>query len=186
MRKRIGMVAVSMFALSTLAVVARADDEKVSVKSLPAAVKKAIEKKFHKAEIEKATKEVEDGETTYEVMLEVDDHPVDVALKADGTILEIERTIPFNKLPAGVKKALEAKYPGAQIEKVEAVTKGEDGPEVYEIAIKTEVVFDAKGKVVKADDEDDEKPSAKAKKPKKHNDKDDDDDHEKGEKGHKD
>ena len=85
---------------------------------------------------------------------------------------------PLRRAPARVKKALAAKYPGAKIEKVEKVTKGEDGPPVYEIALKTEVVLTAKGKVVRAKEkeEDDEKPSAKAKKSKKDEDDDDDDD----------
>ncbi len=172
MRKRIRVATMTLLALSTMAFMARADEEKISVENLPAAVKKAIKKKFPKAEIEKATKEVEDGKTTYEVLLEIEDRPVDVAFKADGTILEIERAIPLEELPAKVKKALAAKYPGAKIEKVEMVTKGEDGPPVYEIALKTEVVFTAKGKVVRAKEkeEDDEKPSAKAKKSKKDDD----------------
>ena len=184
MRNRIGIVSATFYVISTMAMMARADDEKISVESLPAAIKKAIKKKFHKAEIEKAAKEVEDGKTTYEVLLEIDDSPVDVAFKADGTILEIEKVISYERLPDRVKKALAAKYPAAKIEKIEAVTKGEDGPTVYEIAIKTEVVLDAKGKFVGTTEEDDEKSSAKAKKTKKHDD--DDDDDEKGEKGHKD
>jgi hypothetical protein len=178
MRKRIGVATMTLLALSTMAFMARADEEKISVENLPAAVKKTIKKKFPKAEIEKATKEVEDGKTTYEVLLEIEDRPVDVALKADGTILEIERAIPLEELPAQVKKALAAKYPGAKIEKVEMVIKGEDGPPVYEIALKTEVVLTAKGKVVRAKEkeENDEKPSAKAKKSTKDDDDDDDDD----------
>jgi hypothetical protein len=179
------MATMTLFALSTMAFMARADEEKSSVKNLPAAVKRAIKKKFPKAEIEKVSKEVEDGKTTYEVLLEIEDRPVDVAFQADGTILEIEKEIPFKELPAQVKKALAAKYPEAKIEKVEIVTKGEDGPAVYEIVIKTEVVFTAKGKLVEAKEKkgDDEKPSAKAKKSKKD---DDDEKDEKDEKGHKD
>jgi Putative beta-lactamase-inhibitor-like, PepSY-like len=189
MRKRLGMATLILLAVSTMASMTRADEEKISVEKLPAAIKKAIKKKFPKAEIEKASKEVEDGRTTYEVLLEVDDRPIDVAFKADGTILEIEREIPFKELPAKVKKSLETKYPGAKIEKVEMVTKGEDGPAVYEIAIKAEVVFTAKGKLVKAkekeEEEDDDKPSAKAKKPKKGDDDDKDDDDEKDDKDDK-
>jgi Putative beta-lactamase-inhibitor-like, PepSY-like len=179
MRKRIWTTAMALVALSFMAFIARADDEeKISIKNLPSAVKKAIKKKFPKAEIEKAGKEVEDGKTTYEVELEIDDRPVSVVFKADGTILEIEREIPLEKLPAPVKKALAAKYPGAKIEKVEVITKGQDGPPVYEIAIKTEVVLTAKGKFVesKEKEEDEEKPVAKAKKSKKDDDDEEDDD----------
>ena len=125
----------------------------------------------------------EDGKTTYEVLLEIDDRPLEVAFTADGIILEIEKVIPFESVPAPVRKALAAKYPTAKIEKVEAVTKGEDGPTVYEIVIQTEVVLDSKGKFVEGKQEEDEKPSAKSKKPKKHDEEDeDDDDDDKGKK----
>ncbi len=181
MQKRIRIAFTSLAAFSLMTLIARADEKAISVGDLPAAVKKAIKKKFPKAEIEKASKEVEDGKTTYEVLLEIEDKPVDVAFKTDGTILEIEKEISFTQLPAKVKQAFKAKYPGAKVEKVEEVTRGEDGPAVYEIAIKTEVVLSANGKVVNAKEDDDEKPSAKAKKSKKEDD-DDDDDDEKGRK----
>ena len=140
----------ALMGLSVLAVAARAGEEKIAVEKLPAAVKKAVKKKFPKAEIDGAAKEVEDGKTTYEVELEVKDRSVNVAMNADGTILEIEREIPFDELPKAVAKKLAAKYPGAKIEKVEEVTKGEDGPVHYEVAITAEVVLTAKGKIVQA------------------------------------
>jgi hypothetical protein len=59
------------------------------------------------------------------------------------------------------------------------VTRGEDGPVRYEIAITTEVVVDAKGKFNKAGDEEDEhdeRSLTRDKKSKKGDDKDDDDD----------
>ena len=83
-------------------------------RSLPAAVKKAIKKKFREAEIEKATKEVEDGKTTYEVLLEIGDRPVEVAFKADGTILEIEKEIPFDKCSRNPSRKLGGKVSGGQ------------------------------------------------------------------------
>ena len=92
-------------------------------------------------------------------------------MNAEGKILEVEKEIPADKLPKAVAKKLAAKYPGAKIEKVEEITKGEDGPVHYEVAIKAEVVFTAKGKVVQAkaeeaEEEDDEKPAAKVRKKK--------------------
>ncbi|MGP0068871.1 MAG: PepSY-like domain-containing protein [Isosphaeraceae bacterium] len=179
MRKRIAMGVITLLGLSVLNAAARADEEKVPFDKLPAAVQKAIKRKFPKAEFEGASKEVEDGKTIYEVELEIKDRAVDVAMKADGTILEIEKEIPVDQLPKAVRKKLAAKYPGAKIEKAEEVTKGEDGPVTYEVAISQEVVLTAKGKIVQAEeDEDDEKPATKAKKSKKDKDKDDDDEEE--------
>jgi hypothetical protein len=165
MRKQCGMGVLALCGFSLLVGAARAGEEEVPVDKLPAAVKKAIKAKFPKAEIEEATREVEDGTTTYEVKLEVNERSIDVALKANGTILEVEKEIPFGKLPKAVKKALAARYPRAKIQKVEEVTKGKDGPLLYEIAIQTEVVLTAKGKAV----HEKAKPAAKAKQSKDKN-----------------
>jgi hypothetical protein len=195
MRKSFASSGLALVALCTLPVLAHADEEKVSPKNLPSGIKKAIEKKYPKAEIERAVKEVENGNTAYEVLLEIEDHPFEVKFDAAGSILEVEKVISHEQLPARVKKVLSKKYPKAKIERIEAVTKGEKGPTTYEIVIKTEVVINGDGKLVKATEEEDESPSAKAKpakKAKKHEDGDDDDedgdddDHEKGKKGKKD
>jgi Putative beta-lactamase-inhibitor-like, PepSY-like len=178
MRNKCGTGLAGLVGLSMLAVAVHADEEKISVEKLPSAVTKAVKKKFPKARIVGAAKEVEDGHTTYEVELKVESRSVDLALNADGKVLEIEKEVPVDELPKAVRKRLAARYPGATIEKVEEVTKGEDGPVRYEVAIKAEVVFTAKGKIVQAkeDDEDDEKPAAKAGKQSKDDDDEDDDD----------
>ena len=158
MRALFWMLAVASLALVSLTASARADEEAIPVKELPRAVRQAIEKKFPRAEIEEASKETEDGKTVYEVTLEVDeDQDVDVSLTADGKILEIEREIAFDKLPEAVRKTIARKYPGAEIEKVEAISSGDDGEETYEVLLEitTEVVLNAKGKISKAEEEDD-------------------------------
>ncbi len=169
-----------MLALTTSA---RADEESIPVKELPRAVRKAVQDKFPKAEIEKAAREEEDGKTIFEVTLEGEhDRDIDVSLSADGKILEIEKSISFDELPGAVKKELKNRYPGARIEKVEATTKGEGGPVSYEVLLTTEVVLSAEGKIAKAkehedeDEDDDPKASVKGKKGKHHEDGDDDDD----------
>ncbi len=154
MRVLFWMLAVASLALVSLTASARADEETIPVKELPRAVRQAIEKKFPRAEIEEASKETEDGKTVYEVTLEVDeDQDVDVSLTADGKILEIEREIAFDKLPEAVRKTIARKYPGAEIEKVEAISSGDDGEETYEVLLEitTEVVLNAKGKISKAE-----------------------------------
>jgi hypothetical protein len=174
-RKAIGATILGILAMATISL---ADEEKISVKELPKAVLKAVKEKFPRAEIKGAAREEEDGKTTYEVMLKVKGRSVDVALKANGTILEIEKEIAVDDLPKAVRKTLSAKYPKAKISKAEAITKGEDGPIRYEVVITTEVVLNAKGKIAGAtedDDQDDgEKPRAERKRSKKDDDQDDD------------
>ncbi|AGA24862.1 Protein of unknown function (DUF2874) [Singulisphaera acidiphila DSM 18658] len=148
-----------------LGAVAGADEESIPVDKLPAAVLKAAKAKFPKAKIDEAAKEVEDGVTTYEVSLKVEGHSVDLAIKPDGTIVEIEKEIAADALPEAVKKTLAAKYPNVKIKKAEEITKGGDGSVSYEVVVgSAEVVLDAKGKIVKTEeDEDDEKEAKPAK-----------------------
>ena len=176
-RCRTGLAALLGFSL--LAVAARAGEEKISPDELPSAVRKAVKKKFPEAKIRGTAREVEGGKTTYEVEMTVEGRAVDVAMSAEGKILEVEKEIPVSRLPRAIAKKLAARYPGARIEKVEEITRGEDGPAHYEVAIKAEVVFTAKGKVVRGateEEEDDEKPAAKARRKKEKEDEDDDED----------
>jgi hypothetical protein len=195
-------IVATIFGTLAMATVSLAGEEEISVKKLPKAVLKAVKEKFPKAEIIGAAKEVEGGKTTYEVLLKAKGRGIDVAMKADGTILEIEKEVSVDELPKAVKKALSAKYPNAKIAKVEVLTKGEGGPVNYEVSLTTEVVLSAKGKIAgagakeegdddddkpkaegkKSKKDDDDKPKAEGKKSKKDDDKDDDDDDDKREK----
>jgi hypothetical protein len=140
-----------------IASTAGGDEEKVPLDKVPQAVIKAVKVKFPKATIEKATKEVEDGKTIYEIELEEADQDITVSLKDDGTIVEIEKEIAAKDLPAAVISALSAKYPLGSLTKVEEVTKGEKV--TFEVVVSQpdkkprEVVFDRSGKIV----EDEEK-----------------------------
>lgn len=157
MRASLGMVAAAVLVLAGVAVPAWADDEAVPVRELPRAVRRAVEKKFPGAEIERAERETDDGKTVFEVTLEAeDDQDIDVELTPDGKILEIEREISVSKLPEAVRETLSKRYPGAKVRKVEAISRGDGEDERYEVLLSAEVVLTAKGKVVKDEDEDDD------------------------------
>src|SRR3954451_15547806 len=93
MRKRIGTGALAVFGLSALVIAARADEEKVPLDKVPAKIMKAVKDKFPRAEIKQAEKEVEEGKTIYEIGLKDGGQNVDVSLKEDGTIVEIEKEV---------------------------------------------------------------------------------------------
>jgi uncharacterized membrane protein YkoI len=131
---------------------ARADEEKVPLDKVPAAVMNAVKKKFPAAKIEEAAKEVEDGKTTYEIGIEQDEHDVTVSLEEDGTILEIERELAVKDLPSAVTSSITAKYPRATLKKAEEVTEGDKV--TYEVIVvpeskkAREVVLDRSGKIL--------------------------------------
>jgi hypothetical protein len=144
--------------LAVAAAVGRADEEKISLDKLPKEVLAAVKAKFPKGELKGAAKEVEDGKTLYEVMLEEKGHKIDATFTADGKIAGIEKQIEAKDLPKAVTEALKAKYAKATYKKVEEVTEYKDGaeqPAVYEVLLVTaddkrvEVVLTAEGKIKK-------------------------------------
>lgn len=132
-----------------------AADEKVALDAVPAAVTRAVKTKFPGATLKKAEKEVENGKTTYEVEIKVDDKVLTISASDDGTILEIERAIAAADLPAAVTAAVKAKYPAGTIKKAEEVTKNDKV--TFELIIMRkggqprELTLDKNGKVL--DDE---------------------------------
>lgn len=150
------LVPVTACGLLALPADGRADEEKVPLEKVPAAVIKAVKDKFPGAKIKEAEKEEEDGQTLYELELTYEGHKYDVTAKADGTITEIEKQIKPADLPQAVSQALKAKYPKAEIEKAEEVTKG--AKKTYEVIVVTaakqtlEVVLDHSGKILEEEE----------------------------------
>jgi uncharacterized membrane protein YkoI len=141
--------------------VARADEEKVPLDKVPAAVSAAVKKRFPKAEVLQASKEVEDGKTMYEVTVKDAGRKMDVSLTADGKLASIEKEITAKELPRKVAAALAAKYPGAKYETLEEVIHVKDGAETlayYEALVttadkkKVEVEVTADGEIKKTEE----------------------------------
>lgn len=142
----------------------RAEEEKVALDKLPAAVVKAIKAKYPKAELVNAESGEEDGKKQFEVVIKNSGHELEVTLNPEGKILVVERVVTAKDLPKVVAEALEAKYPKVKIEKVEEVSK-DDKVSSYEITVVTgdkktvEAEFDVTGKFI-----DEEKPEPKEEK----------------------
>ncbi len=152
-----GIVILSVCALlSVPSLAVRADEEKVPLKDLPKAVADAVKKKFPKAKVVSASKEIEDKKTVYEVTIKDGAQNVQVTATPEGEITEVEKEIAAKDLPKEVTEALDEKYPKATIKKAEEVTKGKELS--YEVLLVTkdkktvEVKFDPKGKVLALED----------------------------------
>src|SRR5947209_14828784 len=136
MRKLVTLAVLGMMAAS--AGWARADEEKVALDKVPAAVRATVKKRFPKAEVLDASKETEDGKTMYEVTVKDAGHKIDVTMGTDGKLVSIERQIDQSDLPKKVSAAVTAKYPDAKYEIVEQVIKVENGKEklaYYEVLL---------------------------------------------------
>ena len=141
-------------------------EKTITFKDLPKAVLKAAQGAFPEAKIVGAAKEVDGGETTFEVEMEQEGKSIDLAVDDEGEIEEVEREIEVEDLPRAVIKAAKAKFPGSKIVSVEEVSD-EDDVVVYELAFEVEagktmeVVFSPNGKVKgapKGEEKDEPKP----------------------------
>jgi hypothetical protein len=150
-RWRSGVLAVVGLALA--AVAARADEEKIPLAQVPKAVTDAFKAKFPEATIKNAIKEVEDGQTTYEIESTLPSGlSVDGVLKPNGQFVAIEKEIKPADLPAAVAAGVKAKAPSAQVTKAEVVDS--EGKTTYEVTVKkadgksSVLVFDKDGKFI--------------------------------------
>ena len=132
----------------------RADDAAVAAKlaKIPPAAAEALKKAAGTAKIDKVNIEKDGKITVYEVALvEAGQPDREVSVTADGKLNAEEETVPLDKLPEAVRKAIEAGAKGAKIERVNRI-KRVTGAVTYEAAYnakgkKTEVEYLEDGKV---------------------------------------
>lgn len=150
-----------------LAAPAWAADDKKDEK-LPKAVADAVAAKFPKSEVQKWTKETEDGKTVYDVEFKLGGVKHEADVFEDGTIESWEKEIAVKDLPEKVAKAVDKKYPKATVTEAMQITEIKDKKEVpggYEVTLTTadkrevELTVDADGKIT--EDSTEKKPEEK-------------------------
>jgi hypothetical protein len=118
----------AVVAFSLLVAFAWAEVEDVPLAKLPAPVVAAVEKRFPKAKLEEATREV-DGKR-YEVTLKAGGRVYDVTVLESGTIERIHKEVTVAELPKPAKGALEKAYPKGALKSLIEVTRVVDGKDV--------------------------------------------------------
>lgn len=101
-----------------------AQDKALTRNQLPAAVQATADKETHGATIKGYATEVEHGKRVYEVETVVNGLTRDLQIAADGTLNEIEEELPMASVPTKVSSSFIARAKGANIVKIESLTKG--------------------------------------------------------------
>ncbi|MBI3484618.1 MAG: PepSY-like domain-containing protein [Acidobacteria bacterium] len=127
---------------------------KITKKDVPAAVIAAFEKAYPKATMKGFSKEVEKGQTLYEIESVEGKMTRDATYAADGKVHAVEESVEMKDVPTAVQQALEKKYPKAKIRVAEKVMEGTSVGYEFKVTTaegkKAEVKFDASGKEVKS------------------------------------
>ena len=137
MKFRASALSIRIAAISFLlvaAVQAQESETKVKAKDLPAPVQKTVREQSKGAKIRGLSKEVENGQTFYEVALRVNGHGKDVLIDPTGAVVEVEEQVSLSSLPQPARTAIEQAAGKGKILDVEAITKG-GSLEAYEAHI---------------------------------------------------
>ncbi len=149
-------VAFALIALALPAVAstpAQEQEVRVTMKDLPTAVQQTVKAQSKGAVVRGLTKEIENGQTYYEVSLKVAGHIRDVLIGADGKVVEVEDQVALNSVPQVVKAEFMKQAGKGKILLVESVTK-EGALVFYEAHLKkgtriVEVKVSPEGQLVK-------------------------------------
>jgi uncharacterized membrane protein YkoI len=152
LKKNLSFIVLAILTVCLLTLSTQAD-QKITKKDVPTAVITAFEKAYPKATIRGYGTEKENGHLYYEI--ESTDGKVmrDILYNPDGSVAEVEETIPENELPAGVMQSINKQYPGAKITKAEKVTHADKMG--YELQAKQgekkiSMELDSAGKILKS------------------------------------
>jgi uncharacterized membrane protein YkoI len=140
-------MAIALVAVSGLA---RAADQKTTLKNLPAAVKTTVEAESKGATIKGISSEKENGKIVYELETLVNGRTRDLMIDAAGTVYVVEEQLDVDKAPPAVKAALEARGKIVALESV--MEKGKtryEGQVLTKAGKKVAVEVDADGKPYK-------------------------------------
>ena len=144
-------VALITAAVSLLSLTAVAQEKKITAKDVPAAVTAAFKNSYPNATIRGYAREKERGKTFYEIESNEGTTQRDILYNADGSVAEIEESLPATALPTDAQQAIHRKYPKAVISLAEKTTAGDKV--TYEVSAKQgkrriSMSFDAAGKVL--------------------------------------
>jgi uncharacterized membrane protein YkoI len=131
--------------------------EKITADKLPPKVTESMKTRFPGAMVTQITKELENGETVYDIEMTIGGKKHEMDCKEDGTIVDIQNEVATSALPAAGATAIKEKYPGSTIKEVGEILVVKDKKETrdhYEVMIETsdkkevEVTISLDGKIV--------------------------------------
>jgi len=110
-----------LFLLSAYSAVAQ--EVRVEWSQMPAPVQKTADEQSKGATIHGYIMEIAAGQILYEIQLSVNGHSKDVSVDPKGNILKTKDEVNLDKLPAGIREALQKKAGSGAIKRTDSITK---------------------------------------------------------------
>ena len=130
----------------------RGQEQKISSRDVPEAVRTALAKTYPNAKVSNWDKEIFERKVVYEAE-GVTDGKINrnVMYSADGTVVQTEETMPVADLPAPITSAISKQYPKAGIQSAEKRMHAETVEYVLKLKNATvkKVVVDSDGKILR-------------------------------------
>jgi hypothetical protein len=131
-------------------------DQEIPLNKVPKKVLAVVKARYAGAELQSASKVVEDGETYFSITFKHKDDTLEVTLTPQGEITEIAKEIEVASLPRAVKDALDKKFPKCKIEDAsEVIDVSENNKKSFFVEIETaegktyQVTVSPRGKILK-------------------------------------
>ena len=129
----------------------------VTANEVPRAVLDVFEQMYPGAEVKGYAKEIEEGETLYEVSCVFEGRKIDAVFKPDGNVKVIEEVITEQQLPEVVQQKISTEFPQYIVNIAEKMEKGEGT--FYEVKISDsdenkhyEVVLSSAGEIIEKEE----------------------------------
>lgn len=133
-------------------------EKSVTATEVPQAVLDAFHAAYPDANVHEYSEEREDGQLKYEISFEYESTRYDASYNAAGEVVELEKTIAADLLPAAIREALTANYGEMEIRLAEQVNKS--GNVFYEVKLtdprdgkRYEILFGEDGRLVESEED---------------------------------
>jgi hypothetical protein len=114
------------------------ENKRLEPSVVPSQVRASMEKRFPGAQVTRVEREKEHGDIVYDYELRQDGRKYEMDIKEDGTVLEVEKQLFGKDVPDVVARAVQEKYPKANVREVMEVDKvsgGRETPDHYEVTL---------------------------------------------------
>lgn len=152
---------IALIGLAAINTTANAAEKPLTRQQVPQAVQESFGKTYPNVKDVKYEEETKDGKARYEIEFKEKGKELEAVYGAEGNLIELTEKVEPAQLPSPVAMALKKSYPKAITQEAEKISKPDGTLAGYEVELRDgkknlEIKLDAKGNIIKAEEEQEE------------------------------